>query len=181
MKSEKNRGDGIKEKMNVANVVTLSRMVFAVLVLFSDAFSVQFYIFYLIGAFTDMIDGTIARKLNLKSLFGSKLDSVADFVFTTAVFVNIGYVLYVPRWIWIAIITFIKIINLILSLIIFRRLVSMHTVMNKITGVLLFLLPFNICRGSLKETEMIVIIIGLIATFAAIQEGHYIRTGREIE
>lgn len=68
----------MKEKMNIANAVTLSRIVFAVLVLFSDTFSVQFYIFYPLGAFTDMIDGTIARKLNLKSSFGSKLDSVAD-------------------------------------------------------------------------------------------------------
>lgn len=146
-------GDGIKEKMNIANAVTLSRIVFAVLALFSDTFSVQFYIFYLLGAFTDMIDGTIARKLNLKSSFDSKLYSVADFIFVTVVFVNICYALYVPRWIWIAIITFIKIINLISGLFMFHRLVSMHTVMNKITGVLLFLLPLSICRGSWQATD----------------------------
>lgn len=173
----------MKEKMNIANAVTLSRIVFAVLILFSDTFSVQFYIFYLLGAFTDMIDGTIASKLNLKSSFGSKLDSVADFIFVTAVFVKICYALYVPGWIWIwiAIITFIKIINLISGLFMFHRLVSMHTVMNKITGVLLFLLPLSICRGSWQATEMIVIVTGLVATFAAVQEGHYVRTGREIE
>ena len=74
----------MKEKMNIANAVTLSRIVFAGLVLYSDTFSVQFYIFYLLGAFTDMIDGTIARKLNTRSSFGSKLDSAADFVFVTA-------------------------------------------------------------------------------------------------
>ena len=173
----------MKIKLNIANAVTASRIIFAVLILFSDAFSIWFYIFYLLGAFTDMIDGTIARKLNMKSSFGSKLDSIADCVFVAAVLISIVSVLYVPKWlgVWIAIIVCIKIINLISSLLLFRTLVPMHTTMNKVTGCVLFLLPFGIGRDSWQVSAIAIIMTGFLATFAAIQEGHYIRTGRIIE
>lgn len=178
----KTGSDSMKKKLNVANIVTSSRMVFAVLILFSTAFSVQFYIFYLLGGFTDMIDGTIARKLNIQSSFGSMLDSVADFVFVTAVGITVLSSLCVPVWvwIWIVIIALIKISNLISSLLMFHRLVPMHTVMNKITGIMLFLLPFIIGIELRQVTLAAVILTGFIATFAAVQEGHYIRTGRKI-
>lgn len=105
----------MNRKLNIANVITASRVVFATIILFGDAFSTRFYIFYLLGAFTDMIDGTIARKLNMKSSFGSKLDSIADGVFVVAVLISIASDLYVPIWIWvwIVIVACIKIINLI--------------------------------------------------------------------
>ena len=48
--------------------------------------------------------------------------------------------------------------------------------MNKVTGVLLFLLPLTIPAAPLKYAAVIVC---TAATFAAIQEGHLIRTGRE--
>jgi len=173
----------MKRKLNIANAVTASRIIFAVLILLSPAFSLCFYIFYLLGAFTDMIDGTIARKLDMKSRFGAILDSVADCVFVTAVLAKIFSSLYIPQWllIWISIIAIIKIINLILSLVMYRRLIPMHTLMNKITGVLLFLLPLGIGHGSWQASAIAVIATGIAATFAAIQEGHYIRIGRETE
>lgn len=171
----------MKKKLNIANAVTASRIIFAVLILFSKAFSRPFYIFYLLGAFTDMIDGTIARKLNIKSSFGSILDSIADCAFLVAVGIKVLSAIYVPvcLWVWIAIIAIIKIINLLLSLLLFHRLVPMHTVMNKITGVLVFLLPFFLGRVEWQISVVVVIVIGCIATFSAVQEGYYIRTGRE--
>ena len=170
-------------KLNIANAVTTSRIIFAVLVLLSDAFSIQFYIFYLLGAFTDMIDGTIARKLNTKSPSDSILDTVADCVFVVAVGITVFSALYVPGWlwVWIALTALIKIITLISSLFLFHKLVPMHTLMNKITGIMLFLLPLGIGRGAWHASAVAIVVTGCIATFAAIQEGHYIRTGRKIE
>lgn len=52
---------------------------------------------------------------------------------------------------------------------------ALHTVMNKITGALCFLLPFTLSFIDLKYSA---IAVCCIATFAAIQEGHYIRTVR---
>lgn len=173
----------MKHKMNIADVVTASRIIFAVFVFACSTFSGQFYIFYFLGGFTDMIVGWIARKLELKSSFGAKLDTVADFVFVAVVLVKILPVIYVPRWLWmwVALIVVIKLTNLVLSYVIFRRLIPIHSVMNKITGCILFLLPFSIGRCSRQAFVTTVIVTCSIATFAAIQEGHFIRTRNEIE
>ena len=56
------------------------------------------------------------------------------------------------------------------------QLVAVHSVMNKATGVLLFLLPLTIPAVPLRDSA---IVTCAAATFAAIQEGHFIRTGRE--
>ena len=48
--------------------------------------------------------------------------------------------------------------------------------MNKVTGILLFILPLTLPVVELKYSAPLVC---ALATFAAIQEGHYIRTGKE--
>ena len=58
-----------------------------------------------------------------------------------------------------------------------KKLISLHTVMNKTTGVLLFLLPLTLHFVELKYSSAVVC---SIATFSAIQEGYYIGTGREV-
>jgi CDP-diacylglycerol--glycerol-3-phosphate 3-phosphatidyltransferase len=48
--------------------------------------------------------------------------------------------------------------------------------MNKATGAMLFLMPLTIPAVPLKYSA---IVVCTVATFAAIQEGHFIRTERE--
>ena len=52
---------------------------------------------------------------------------------------------------------------------------AVHSAMNKATGVLLFLLPLTIYIVPLKYSA---IVACTAATFAAIQEGQIIRTGK---
>ena len=59
-------------------------MIGSVLLVFLPTFSPGFYILYLLCGFTDMIDGTVARKTNSASRFGEKLDTAADIVFVAA-------------------------------------------------------------------------------------------------
>ena len=56
-----------------------------------------------------------------------------------------------------------------------KKFVAAHTVMNKVTGGLLFVLPFTVSMVDLRYSA---VIICVVATFAAVQEGHYIRTVR---
>lgn len=70
----------------------------------------------------------------------------------------------------------IKIINVISGFIVQKKFVAEHTIMNKVTGLLLFLLPLTISIIDLKYS---ITVVCVVATCAAIQEGHYIRTGRE--
>ena len=126
-----------------------------------------------------MVDGTIARKTHKDSEFGAKLDSVADFIFVVISLVKLLPVIHIPRWLWIWILVsaIIKIINVISGFICKRRLMVEHTIMNKVTGFMLFILPLTFVFIELKYSAVVVC---TIATFAAIQEGHLIRTGREI-
>ena len=66
---------------------------------------------YLFCGFTDMIDGTIARKTKTVSEFGARIDTAADIVFVAICLVKILPLINLPvwLWIWIAIIAIIKI------------------------------------------------------------------------
>ena len=124
-----------------------------------------------------MIDGTVARKTNTVSKFGERLDSTADMMFVLVCFIKLIPVLDIPLWlyIWIAVIVFIRIVNIISGFVIKKRLVILHTTMNKLTGALLFILPFTLQFVDLSYSAAIVC---FIATFAAAQEGHCIRAGK---
>ena len=165
-------------KKHIANIVTGCRILSSILLFFFPSFSVGFYIIYIISGFSDMIDGTIARKINITSDFGAKIDTVADLVFVTVSLIKILPASNIPRWFWIwgIVIAIIKIGNIILGYISEKQFISLHTIMNKITGLLLFLLPLTISFVELKYTA---IVVCSVATFSAIQEGCYIRKGRE--
>ena len=159
---------------HIANIVTGCRIWGSVILLFFPAFSVEFYIIYLICGFTDMIDGTIARKTNSTSELGAKIDTVADLVFVAVSLIKILPVIHIPMWLWIwgVVIAIIRIGNIIWGYISKKQLISLHTIMNKITGLLLFLLPLTFHFVELKYSSIAVCII---ATFAAIQEAQQLK------
>ena len=124
-----------------------------------------------------MIDGWLARRLHAESKIGSILDSIADLSFVACCAIQLLPALSIPSWLWIwaGIIAIIKIVNQILSLIIIKRFCFPHTITNKLTGVLLF-----ITVPTIDWSIIPIAIAAIIATFAAIQEGYYIGTKREI-
>ena len=77
--------------------------------------------------------------------------------------------------VWIIVIAAIKAVNLISGYVMRKELVALHTVLNKVTGMLLFLLPLTLTAIDLKYSGAVV---SAVATFAAVQEGHLIRTGK---
>ena len=126
-----------------------------------------------------MIDGTIARKTKSVSELGARLDSVADSAFVAVCFVKILPLMEFPTWLWnwIVIIAIIKIGNVVWGLISNKKLVSIHTILNKVTGLLLFLFPFT-----LRFIEPIYssAVVCFMATLSVINEVYYTRMGREI-
>ena len=163
---------------HIANILTSCRILGSILLLFFPVFSLAFYITYLICGLSDMIDGTIARKTNSTSEFGAKIDTAADLAFITVSLSKILPIIHIPWWLWIwsGIITIIKICNIIWGFISKKKFISLHTIMNKATGLLLFLFPFII---SFAELKYIAIVVCSIATFSAIQEGVYVILDRD--
>ena len=161
----------------MANIITSIRILCSIALLFCPVQSFEFYALYLTAGFTDMIDGTVARKTNTASEFGSKLDTVADFIFIMVCLIKLLPKMDIPDWIylWIAIIAVIKGINVIFGYVVHKKLVAVHTVTNKATGALLFILPLTLTIIDLKYST---IVVCAVATFAAIQEGYLIRSRR---
>ena len=157
----------------MANVLTGIRILCGLLMLCFPAFSGWFYCFYLIGGFTDAIDGAVARKTGTASAFGSKFDTIADFVFTLAVVIKIVSALYIPVWliIWIAIIALIKIGCHIAGYIKYHEFKTVHSALNKVCGGIVFITPLFIGGDYAWQAKLIVVIvICILALVAAIVE-----------
>ena len=161
-----------------AHCLTGLRIVCGAALLFCPPLSLPFYCLYGTAGFSDMIDGTVARKTGSVSAFGSVFDTTADFVFFAACLIRLVPVMEIPGWIaaWTAVIALIKTVNAVSGIVMRKKLVVLHTEMNKAAGVLLFALPPTLPFIDLRISGAVVC---AVATFAAVQEGHFIRTGRE--
>ncbi|MEF9891931.1 MAG: CDP-alcohol phosphatidyltransferase family protein [Anaerorhabdus sp.] len=127
----------------MANVITLFRIFFAFAMLLTIPFSVAFWIFYFCGGFSDFLDGFVARKWNLESVFGAQLDSIADLIFAVSMGIVVITNIQLPTWIWICI-TLIIVLRLLgygIGFYKYHTFTSLHTYMNKATGVFIFLSP----------------------------------------
>ncbi|MBR5305348.1 MAG: CDP-alcohol phosphatidyltransferase family protein [Oscillospiraceae bacterium] len=163
----------------MANIITASRILGSICLLFCPAFSAVFYTVYLFCGITDMVDGTIARKTNSVSETGARLDTVADIVFVAVCFAKILPLMQLPfwLWLWIVAVAVIKTANIVWGSVRSKKLVSVHTLLNKTTGFLLFLFPLTL---NAIEPIYSAVILCCLATVSAISELHYTRTGKEI-
>lgn len=155
------------------NVISALRIAGSICLLFCDVFSWPFWVLYASCGISDMFDGWLARKLYAESKTGAILDSVADIVFVTCCAIRLLPVLEIPAWLWIwaGVIVIIKMVNQISALFVCKRFCFLHTVANKLTGLLLFLTVPTMFWSMIPIS-----IVAAISTFAAVQEGHYIRT-----
>ena len=163
----------------MANIITGIRIVLSALLLFCPALSPTFYALYIAAGFSDMIDGAVARKTDTVSAFGSRLDTIADIALVAVCLAKLLPALDVPfwLWIWIAVIASIKAANIAAGVIRQKAFLSVHSMLNKVTGGLLFVLPLTLSFIDLKYSAAVVC---AVATAAAIQEGYLIRADRTI-
>ena len=161
----------------MANIITCLRIVISIVLLFCPALSPTFYVLYIAAGVSDMIDGAVARKTDTVSEFGSKLDTFADVVFVAVCLIKLLPVVNVPIWlyVWTGIVAIIKVINIVVGYIRQKEFISVHSIINKVTGGLLFLFPMTITFINLKISAVIVCVV---ATAAAIHEGYLISTGK---
>lgn len=137
----------IKRIFNIANILTFARIILSIILIFFSPYTLPFMILYLVAGSTDMIDGFVARRLNLVSSFGSILDTLADFIFFVISCVKILPLIYLPLWLMIVIfiVALIKITNTIINYVKNKSIVvDVHSFFNKITGLIIFTIPIFI-------------------------------------
>ena len=141
--------------------------------LFCNVAGWPFWTLYVLCGISDMADGWLARKLNAESKTGAVLDSVADILFVVCCAARLLQVVEIPVWLWIwaGVIVFIKIVNQVSALVVCKRFCFPHTCANKLTGLFLFL-----AAPTMFWSVIPISMVAAIATFAAVQEGHFIRT-----
>ena len=166
-------------KKHLANIITGGRIVCSLWLMFFPVFSASFAVLYLLCGLTDVADGMIARKTNTVTTFGARLDSAADVIFVVIASIKLLPTINLSLWLWswIVMVLGIKLTNVVSGFVREKKVICQHTMMNKVTGLLLFLLPLTIRVIALQYSAVVVC---AVATVAAVQEGYYIRTGRMI-
>ena len=158
---------------HLPNILSSLRVVGAVALLQNNVSSIPFWVFYIVCGISDIADGWLARKLKCVTNTGALLDSLADICFVAFCVWKLLPILELPQWLWLraGVIVVIKIVNQLSALAMYGHCCFPHTIANKITGFLLFIaIPMTFV------SVVPIAIVAAIATFAAICEGHIIRT-----
>ena len=164
-------------RKQIPNILTTLRIMCSLGILFGRPLSVMFIALYIMAGVSDMLDGYTARKFQAASFFGERYDSAADVLFIGICLFKILPVLGLKIWhmIWIGLIVIVKGSNVMFSYLYHRKKRFLHSTANRITGFMLFLSPLLIVW---IKAECVIPLLCAVATFAAVQEGHYIRTGK---
>ena len=167
----------MSDETHLPNVISVLRIAGSLGLLFCDVKGWPFWSLYALCGLSDILDGWLARRLHAESKTGAILDSVSDIVFVACCTISLLPVLEIPMWLWIwaGVIVIIKIVNQISSLVVCKRFCFPHTLANKLTGFLLFLMVPTMFWSMIPIS-----IVASLATFAAVQEGHYIRTKQDL-
>lgn len=160
----------------MANALTICRIALSIALVIPDALSLPFFAIYALAGLTDMLDGCVARRTGSVSELGARLDSVADLVLAVACLAKVLPAIDAPAWlwVWVAAIALAKAANVASGLVVEKRLVMPHTIANKVAGLVAFLAPFAIPHFGIAPPG---IVACSVATLAAVQEGHLIRSG----
>lgn len=161
------------KKFTPANCLTGFRLLGAIALIFLTPLSIPFYIVYTLCGLSDALDGPVARATGTAGDFGARLDSAADMTFYSVMVLRLIPIVWheklLPGWCWwwaVSILVF-RIGVYLFAFIKFSRFPSLHTMLNKISGFLIFGAPYLI------RTPAAVVYFTLfcvVATVAGIEE-----------
>lgn len=156
---------------HIPNIITLVRILGTLVLIGTELSSIFFFVVYSICGFSDVLDGWIARKYKLTSELGARLDSIADMMFYFVMLLKmIPYLLEImPGGFWVAInsVVVVRAISYIVAAIKYKKFASLHTYLNKLTGLSIFVMPYIT-----QFTWFVYYVIGacVIAVLATLEE-----------
>ena len=160
--AEKDRMSAYKQ---IPNLLSIIRVFISILLFFLFEKFYLFISFYLLAALTDVLDGSLARKINVQSSLGAKLDSLGDLAFYAVLITYLAMKhseILNPFMVFIIFVCLFRVANVVFGFIKYKRLIMIHTIANKLTGFLVFLLPLLIWFKQ-KELLIVVMIISFIS------------------
>lgn len=149
-------------------MLTCLRIIGSLWLIFATPVSEYFLLVYTICGLTDVLDGVLARALKIESALGAKLDSTADLLYYTVMLVRILPQLWsrLPVWIWYAAaaVVAVRIAAYLTAAYKFRCFASLHTYLNKLTGFMLFGLPYMLFTAYLTHYSIGVCVVAALSS-----------------
>ena len=142
------------------NILSISRIILSpILFLSKNNRYVLFFILIIIGL-TDVLDGYLARKYKKQTIIGSWLDSISDLIFYILLVIytllNEYEIINAIKY-YVIIVIVLKLLTIIIGFIKYKKFGFLHTLGNKITGIILFV---GLCFYILFK-DILIIKIGL--------------------
>lgn len=157
-----------KDIFTAANFITFLRIIGTVGLLFAGPMSPLFLGIYTFTGLTDMLDGWVARHTGTASEFGARLDSIADLLFYTVMLIKLLPVLWIilPQTVWYAVVAvlLVRMSSYLTAAIKYHCFASLHTYLNKLTGIAVFLLPYMLMTSYRVEYSRFVCALAFAAS-----------------
>lgn len=152
-------------KKHIANIISASRIVCAVILLFFNEITDTFLFIYLYCGFSDAVDGRIARKLGSTSVLGTKLDTVGDTItyFSVLKILIVKKLFPLKAMIWLGAALLLHVVAAVIAKIRFNKFYFVHSLFGKILGLAAFLAPFTLEKFGEKYLYFICIIASIAA------------------
>lgn len=185
------------DKRKIVSAITIFRMALVLLLpamlLFTSSDSekvcIPFWVLYFLGGLSDVADGFLARKWQVQSEKGAKMDTWADlsFMLGTIIYLVIAteienysaaftFIFIVWMGIGIAVIALLRFISMAVCESRFGKFTGIHTIANKVAGVMLFLtVPIGLLGISLGRLGYCIlsiwaILVWIVCGFASVEE-----------
>lgn len=133
-------------KAKLPNIITSLRIAGTAGLLFTVPLTPLYFAIYTLCGLSDVLDGWLARHTGAASDFGARLDSIADLLFYTVMIIKLMPILWqlLPGafWVLLGAVLLIRLSAYGVAARRYGRFAALHTYMNKLTGAVVFLLPY---------------------------------------
>src|SRR5215510_3911141 len=101
--SSAGRGSGL----NLPNLITIARILLVPVIVWAIGSGEMLFAFilFLVAGISDAVDGFLAKRFGMASEFGSYLDPLADKALIMSIYVTLGIVEALPRWLVILVVS----------------------------------------------------------------------------
>ena len=157
------------KRHSIPNLLTFARMLLCIPLGMTETLSPLFYLLYTLIGISDILDGWLARRWHCTTPFGAQLDGAADLNAFGVIGWKIWPILHFPACLWglLVCIVCIRIGNMLCTYLRKSTNIFQHTLLNRLTGLLLFISIYVIESALFQWLAMGIAILALLA---ALQE-----------
>lgn len=163
----------LKSRITVPNCITSLRIIGAACMAlpYFKILTPQFFVIYTFCGVTDVLDGFIARMTKKTTEFGARLDSIADLLFYGVMLIKLlpdllGSMPNAMPWMIAGLIA-LRLVSYGIAAVKHKKFASLHTYMNKLTGLAGFSMPYMI---HFFKHSYVYTVVYIIAVIAALEE-----------